>query len=116
MTLVITKDTPQMLAWHVTETDPNGKTTHESWSGPQDGSMHPVRRAGGNGQASFQANNGGYTMQEKMPNGISADSQISKSDGGDTMTEHVTGTDSKGQQFTETVVWRKVTRSKHKTM
>lgn len=115
MMLVITKDTPQMLAWHVTETDPDGKTVHESWSGPQDGSIHPVKRTGGNGQASFQANNGGYTMRQKMPNGVTAEAQITNSDGGKTMTEHVTGT-ANGQQFTETVVWHKVMHHKHKTM
>ncbi|MFZ0661950.1 MAG: hypothetical protein WAM66_04600 [Acidobacteriaceae bacterium] len=116
MMLVITKDTPQMLAWHVREIDADGKTTHESWHGPQDGSMQTLRRTGGNGQASFQNNNGEFTIHEKMANGVTAESAVTNSDGGNTMTEHVTGTDKKGQQFTETIVWHRVMHTKHKTM
>lgn len=116
MTLVITKDTPQMLAWHVTEIDAAGKTVHESWSGPQDGSMHTLRATEGNGQAGFQNNNGELSIHWKMPNGMSAESQVTNSDEGKTMTEHVTGTAPNGQPFTQIIVWRKVTHRKHKTM
>lgn len=116
MTLVITKDTPQMLAWRVTEIDADGKTMHESWSGAPDGSMHPLKTTGGNGQASFQNNNGEYTVHWKMPNGMTAESHIVTSDGGNTMTEHLTGTGENGQPTTQTIVWRRVSHKSHKTM
>lgn len=116
MTLHITKDTPQMLAWHVTEIDPDGKVIHESWNGPQDGSMQTLRSTGGNGQASFQNNNGTLTIHWKMPNGVTADSTATSSEDGNVMTEHLTGTSKSGQPFTETIVWHKITAKKHKTM
>ncbi|MGH9587383.1 MAG: hypothetical protein ACRD3F_10555 [Acidobacteriaceae bacterium] len=115
MTLYITKDTPQMLAWHLTETDSNGKTVHESWKGPQDGSMQVLKRTGGNGQASFESNNGEFTIHQKTSNGMTADSTVTKSDGGNTMTEHVTGTDN-GQQISQTIVWHRTMHAKHKKM
>lgn len=116
MTLHITKDTPQMLAWHVTEIVPDGKVVHESWSGPQDGSMQTLKSTEGNGQASFQNDNGNRTIHWKMPNGATADSTITRSDDGNTMTEHRTGTSKDGQPITETVVWHRVIHKKHKTM
>lgn len=113
MTLHITKDTPQMLAWYLNGIGPDGKPIHESWRGPQDGSMHTLRRSEGNGQASFQNNNGTFTIHEKTADGTD-DSTVTND--GSTMTEHVTGTE-KGQPFTETIVWQKVTHQhKHKTM
>lgn len=115
MTLYITKDTPHMLAWHETEIEANGKTAHESWSGPTDGSMHVLKSTGGNGQASFENNNGQITIHEKMANGVTADSNVTPSDGGNTMTENISGT-ANGQPFTETIVWHKVGHHKAKTM
>ena len=108
MTLVVTKDTPQMLAWRLTEVDPDGKVIHESWSGPQDGSMHPLKRTGGNGQAGFQAGGDQFTITEKMPDGSNLQSQVAKSDNGNTMTEHVTGTGPGGAAMNATIVWHKV--------
>ncbi|HEV2464789.1 MAG TPA: hypothetical protein VGT04_13370 [Acidobacteriaceae bacterium] len=116
MTLHIIKDTPQMLAWHVTEIVPDGKVVHESWSGPADGSMQTLKSTEGNGQASFQSNNGTRTAHWKLPNGATADSTITISDNGDTMTDHRTGTTKDGQPITETIVWHKVAHRKHKSM
>jgi hypothetical protein len=112
MTLVITKDTPQMLAWHLTEVDTDGKVIHESWSGPQDGSMHPLKRTGGNREAGFQASGDQFTITEKSPDGTNTQSQVTKSDNGDTMTEHVTGTGQGGAPMTATIVWHRVTGTK----
>lgn len=117
MTLHITKDTPQMLAWHLTETEPDGKVVHESWSGPQDGSMHTLKETGGNGQASFEDDNGTRTAHWKMANGNTAQSTITTSDDGNTMTDHRTGTTKDGQPINGTAVWHRVTHHRaHKTM
>lgn len=106
MTLYITKDTPQMLAWHLRGVDADGKPIHESWSGPQDGTMQTLKRSGGSGQASFTNNNGTFTIHEKLANGETSDSTVTSD--GHTMTEKETGTDSKGQPFTATIVWHRV--------
>lgn len=112
-TLVITKDTPQMLAWHESEVSADGKTSHESWRGPANGSMHMLRRTGGNGEMSFENSNGQYTIHEKMADGGTADSMVTKSDDGNTMTEHITGKTKDGQPITMTIVWQRTTHAKH---
>ncbi|HEX5233991.1 MAG TPA: hypothetical protein VFW25_01535 [Silvibacterium sp.] len=112
MHLVITKDTPEMLAWHLTEVNAEGKTTTEAWSGAKDGTMHPIKGSEQGGQASFQGSDSDLTINEKMASGGSAVSHVSMSDNGTTMTEHLTGTDKSGNQFTQTIVWHKVTGTK----
>lgn len=108
MTLVITKDTPQMLAWHLTEVRSDGKIERESWSGPRDGSMQTLKRTGGDGQASFTADEGGqFTINEKTSDGTSQ-SQVTVSDNGNTMTQHMTGGGQGGAPDTVTIVWHKV--------
>lgn len=118
MMLYITKDTPQMLAWHLRGIDADGKVIRESWSGPEDGSMQPLKFTISNGQSSFENNNGEFTIHEKLANGATSDATVVNSDGGNTMTEHVTGTAPNGQSFTETIVWRRIRHHHpvHKTM
>lgn len=119
-TLVITKDTPQMLAWHEWETSPDGKTSHRSWRGPEDGSMHALKQTGGNGEFGISGNSGQFTIHEKMADGGTTEAMVTRSDDGNTMTEHITGKDKSGQPYTATIVWRRVshgtTHAKHKTM
>jgi hypothetical protein len=112
MRLVITKDTPQMLSWHLTEVEANGKTVKESWSGAQDGGMHPLRSTEGKGEASFKHEGNDFVRQEKMADGEMVEGHITISDDGNTMTDHVTGTDKDGKQFTATMVWQKVKAAK----
>jgi hypothetical protein len=113
--LVVTKDTPQMLSWHLTEVDANGKIVKESWSGPEDGSMHPLKATGSKNVSSFKREGDDFVRQEKMGDGGMEESHIAMSDGGNTMTEHVTGTDKDGKQFTATIVWNRVTGKKKAT-
>jgi hypothetical protein len=47
LTLTILKDTPQSTAWRVDIVDDKGQAISYSWSGPADGSMHPVKGAKG---------------------------------------------------------------------
>src|SRR5215469_15253593 len=46
VTVTILKDTPEMLSWRAHIVDDKGKSISYSWSGPQDGSMHPVMQNG----------------------------------------------------------------------
>jgi hypothetical protein len=110
--LVVTKDTPAMLAWHLTEVDADGKTQTRSWSGPEDGSMHPLRAAGKKNESSFKREGDDIIRQAKMADGAMEESHISMSDDGNTMTEHVTGTDKDGKQFTATLVWHRLKAAK----
>ncbi len=118
-TLGVTKDTPQMLAWHESDISAEGKISRDSWMGPQDGSMHALKTNHRKGEMAFEKNNGQYTIHEKMGDGATAESTVDISDGGKTMTEHINGKDKNGQPFTTTIVWHKVhgaTHAKHKTM
>lgn len=110
--LFITKDSPAMLAWHLTETSADGKVIRESWSGPEDGTMQTLKTSAGNGQASFSRNGDDYVIEEKMSDGATMESHVAKSDGGNTMTEHVTGTDKDGKPITNTIVWHRVAAKK----
>lgn len=44
VTVTVYKDTPEMLSWRVDIVDSEGKASSFSWSGPEDGTMHPVMR------------------------------------------------------------------------
>lgn len=110
--LVITKDSPAMLAWHLTEVSADGKIIKESWSGPEDGTMQTLKNSAGNGQASFTRSGDDIVIEEKMSDGTTMESHVTKSDGGNTMTEHVTGTDKDGKPITNTIVWHRVTAKK----
>ena len=46
ITVAILKDTPQLLSWRVDGVDENGKAFAYSWSGPADGTLHPVMQNG----------------------------------------------------------------------
>ena len=54
----ILKDTPQMFSYRSHGIDDKGKPFSQSWSGPEDGSMHPLIQ---NGKPSGQA---GYTRAQ----------------------------------------------------
>ncbi len=110
--LVITKDTPEMLTWHLTEVGADGKTSTRAWSGPEDGTMRPVKATSEKGDASFKRDGNDMVENVKTSDGMSFESHISLSDDGNTMTEHTTGTDKDGKAITETIVWHKVTAGK----
>lgn len=97
-----------MLAWHEREIGADGKPSHESWSGPEDGSMHPLKRSEGNGEFGFSGNSSEFTIHEKMAGGETSEAKVTRSSDGNTMTEHITGKDKNGHPFTATIVWRKV--------
>jgi hypothetical protein len=110
--LFITTDSPAMLAWHLTETRADGKVIRESWSGPEDGTMQTLKNSEGNGHASFSRSGADLVIEEKMSDGATMESHVTISDGGNTMTEHVTGTDKDGKPITSTIVWHRVTAKK----
>jgi len=47
VTVTIMKDSPEMGSFRVRIVDHSGKIVSYSWSGPEDGSMHPVKDAAG---------------------------------------------------------------------
>lgn len=46
LTLIVSKETPEMLAWHGHGMSGDGKPIDIAWSGPEDGSMHPTMQSG----------------------------------------------------------------------
>jgi hypothetical protein len=111
-TLVITKDTPDMLAWHLREVDAQGKIHTESWSGPQDGSMHPLKSPDMKAQMGFKREGDGVVIQEKTDNGMTMESHVTPSDDKKTMTEEMTGKDKDGKDIKQKMVWHKTSGAK----
>jgi hypothetical protein len=98
-TLVITKNTPDMLAWRLNGVDDKGKAYTESWSGKPDGTIRPMSSSMEKGdKASFKRNDdGSYTIHEESPK-WSMDSQATLSDDKNTMSEDATMKGSDGKE------------------
>jgi hypothetical protein len=80
----ILKDTPQMLSYRVRGVDDKGKPFAYSWSGPEDGSTHPILANGKPvGQQTVKKEPDGTLVRhgEDSTDGSSFDSRGSLSDG-----------------------------------
>jgi len=118
LTLTIMKDTPQLLSWRVEEVDAKGKAMSYSWSGPQDGTMQPVKGADGKEVAkeSFKDEKGVTIRRgDGGKDGPSFESHVTMSADGTTMTDVVTGKSKDGKSITQTVVWRRTPAAKKGT-
>jgi hypothetical protein len=89
ITVVILKDTPQLLSWRVDGVDGNGKAFAYSWSGPVDGTMHPVMQNGKEAgkQSAKREDDGAISRHGEDPDGDSFDARDMLSDDGNTILE-----------------------------
>jgi hypothetical protein len=110
VTLIILKDTPQMLSWRVRDVDEKGKLVVLSWIGPEDGSMHPVIADGKTfGQQSAKREQDGTRVRRgEDPDGSVYDSHDSLSPDGNTLTEEITSKSKDGKETTLKLVLRRV--------
>ena len=118
LTLTITKDTPQLLAWRVDQVDAKGKAMSYSWSGPQDGTMQPVKGPDGKEveKESFKDEKGVMVRRgDGGKDGPAFESHVTMSADGNTMTDVVTAKSKDGKAMSQTVVWRRATAAKKAT-
>ena len=105
----ILKDSEKLLSWKVTGTDEKGKPIAYSWSGPEDGSMHPVMQDGKEiGKQSAKRNaDGSLTRHGEDSDGSSFTATGKVSDDGKTITETATEKDKDGKESKLKIVYRR---------
>ena len=113
-TVTVLKDTPEMLSWRVHMVDDKGKSISYSWSGPQDGSMHPVMQNGKevSKQSAKREENGSLLRHDEGPDGSSFDARLKVSDDGNTVTDEVTIRAKDGKESKQKVISHRVTGKK----
>jgi hypothetical protein len=118
LTLTIMKDTPQLLSWRVDEVDAKGTAMSYSWSGPQDGTMQPVKGTDGKelGKQSFKDEKGVMIRRgDGGKDGPPFESHVTTSADGKTMTDVVTAKSKDGKPMSQTVVWHRASEAKKTT-
>jgi hypothetical protein len=109
----ILKDSPQMFSIRAHCIDYKGKPFVYSWSGPADGSMHPIMADGKPiGQASAQREQDGTVVRHgKESDGSTFESHVTLSPDGSTLTEEMTEKDQDGKEIKEKWVYQRVSGS-----
>jgi hypothetical protein len=111
VTGTILKDTPQMMSWSELVVDDKGKRVAYSWSGPEDGSMHPLMMDGkpnGGHQSMKKEQDGTNVLHGEEPDGSSFESRYSLSPDGNTFTAETTAKSKDGKESREKAVWHRV--------
>lgn len=113
ITVVILKDTPQMLSWRVHGIDDKGKAFAYSWSGPEDGTMHPVMQDGKEvaKQSAKREDDGTLLRHGEDPDGSSFDAHDKSSDDGKTIMEEVTAKSKDGKESKAKTLYRRASSS-----
>jgi len=106
----ISKDTPQMLSFRVHGVDDKGKAFWYSWSGPEDGSMHPVILNGKpSGQTGFTRDQDGTLVQHSEDaDGSTGEARNSMSLDGNTLTIEGNSKSKDGKESRVKQVWHRV--------
>ena len=109
LTVTVLKDTPAMLSWRVHMLDDKGKAISYSWSGPEDGTMHPVLQNGKevSKQSAKREEDGSLTRHDQDPDGSSFDARGKISDDGNTITEEATSKSKDGKEFKQKYVYHR---------
>jgi hypothetical protein len=109
ITVWILKDTPQLLSWRVREVHGDGKAFAYSWSGPEDGAMHPVMHNGkGIGkQSATREDDGALDRHGEDPDGTVFDARDKLSDDGNTILEEVTEKSKDGKETKTKTMWQR---------
>jgi hypothetical protein len=101
VTINILKDTPQMLSWRVHLVDDKGKPSSYSWSGPEDGSMHPIIETGKSSDSQESAKkdaDGTLIRHGESTDGSSFDARATVSADGNTITDQIVGKSKDGKE------------------
>ena len=116
VTLTILKDTPELCSWRVDVEPAQGQSMSYSWSGPQDGSLHPLKDSKGQtiGQESLKHDTDGALLRHGVDNtdGTSFDARGTLSADGNTITDVVTSKAKDGKTSKVTMVYNRVKTTK----
>jgi hypothetical protein len=109
ITVVILKDSPKLLSWRVHGIDDKGKSFAYSWSGPEDGTMHPVMQNGKEiGQQSAKREDDATILRHgEDPDGSSFDARDTTSDDGNTISEESTAKSKDGKESTTKTLYHR---------
>lgn len=109
------KDTQKMFSLHGHGIDAKGKSFSYSWSGPEDGTMLPIR-TGGKVSGKMSARKDGDTLvrhSEDSTDGTIADYRATVSEDGKSATEEVTYRSKDGKESSkQKTVWHRVPTQK----
>jgi hypothetical protein len=114
ITVTILKDTPQMLSWRVSGVDAKDQHFSYSWSGPEDGSMHPVTedgKAGPDMQNAKREQDGTVLRHNEDSDGSSFDARSTISPDGNTITETTTVKSKDGKESKQHYVYHRASGS-----
>jgi hypothetical protein len=114
LTINILKDTPEMFSWRVRMVDDKGKASAYSWSGPQDGSMHPIIEPGKSAitqESARREADGTLIRHGEDPNGSSFDARATISADGNTITDQMVGKSKDGKESKAKYVYHKASAS-----
>ena len=101
-TYMIHTDTDKWLTFDDVTVDGDGKTWKISWSGPQDGSMHPVKGMPG---ATMSSKTEDDSSRFVLPDGTTEDQFLTLSSDKKTATIKVDGKTKDGKTFHQTLVY-----------
>jgi hypothetical protein len=107
----IQKDTPQMLSFRVHGVDDKGKAFWYSWSGPEDGSMHPTvvdGKPSGQRTGFTRGRDGTLVQHIEDADGSTGEGHISLSPDGNTMTIEGNSKSKDGKESRDKQVWHRV--------
>ena len=110
VTIVLSKDTPEMLSWRVNMVDEKGKASSYSWHGAPDGTMHPVMQNGKSisKQSAKWQPDGALLRHGEDPDGSSFDARSIKSEDGNSMTDEITSKSKDGKETRQKFVFHRV--------
>jgi hypothetical protein len=111
ITLTILEDTPQLLSWRVEIVDDQGKPFSYSWSGPKDGTMHPIKGPDGRqiGEESAKEDHDALIRRGgDATEGSSFEGHATMSADGNTLTDIITTKAKDGKTTTATTVMHRV--------
>jgi len=110
---VTVKDTQKMFSVHGRGIDDKGKTFSYSWSGPEDGSMHPGMSNGKvSGKMSARKEGDTLVRHSEDLDASSYDYRATVSSDGNTATEEMTGKDKGGKEVKQKTVWHRAATQK----
>jgi hypothetical protein len=116
VTLTILKDTPELSSWRVDVVDDKGQPMSYSWSGPEDGSLLPVKGDKGQivAQESLKRDKDGALLRHGVDSndGSSFDARSVLSADGNTITDVVTSKAKDGKTSNMTMIYRRVAGAK----
>ena len=116
VTLTILKDTPELGSWGIDLVDDKGQSMSLSWSGPQDGSMQPVKGPKGEviAQESLKRDKDGALLRHGVDarDGSTFDARSTLSADGNTITDVMTQKTKDGKTSKATAIYHRVTTAK----